>query len=121
MAVGGIDSGMLELGLVSVACGRVLAPLPFVEVVSASRVLAGRPEGTSLLPKVVSGSERLSLVLESRARNEAEKTLVPAGRVVDHAIGFQDDALVLWFFGRHREFLRHRPPTWAEGLTLFGI
>ena len=78
-AAGGVGAGMLELGLLSTECGRALAPVPFAEVASASRVLADQRGDESLLRAIVAGTERVSIAPHASATDALERILVPAG------------------------------------------
>lgn len=95
-SAGGVDAGMLELGIVSAACGRALAPVPFAEVVTASRVLANRTDDDTLFRAIGAGTERVSIALHEGTSDASERTLVPAGHVVDHVVALQGDELTLW-------------------------
>lgn len=96
---GGLELGLLELCLVADAAGKVLAPLPFVEVASAGRLLAAVAPGDDLLEEVATGQCLLSLNLVMGAE---EKRLVPWGSVAKHLLVLEGDSLLLCSDPQHR-------------------
>jgi alkylation response protein AidB-like acyl-CoA dehydrogenase len=83
-SAGGGGASMLDLANVSGAAGRVLAPVPFVDHVVASRA---HPD-----PAVVEGSAVAALAL--RPAIDGVWHLVPAGAVADVVVGLDGDELV---------------------------
>ena len=83
-ADGGGGASMVDLGIVAGAAGRVLAPVPFVDHVVASRVW---PD-----PAVVEGTAVAALAL--RPAVFGIWRLVPAGAVADVVVGLDGDDLV---------------------------
>ena len=79
---GGSDLGYLTFGVVLEEMGRQLAasPLYASALVGASAVLLGGSEAQKqdILPKVVDGSEILTLALEEGPRHSPAKTAMPA-------------------------------------------
>ncbi len=108
----GLGMSLLELGLVATESGRVLAPVPFVEVASAGRLLAALDPNDPLLAKIASGSPRLSLALP---RPHATKTtdphtcrLVPFGSLAEAVIAWEDGRLVVASDAKSRRSARLR-------------
>ncbi len=95
-SVGGVEAEMLELGIVATACGRTLAPVPFAEVATASRLLAGQLPKAPLLERIAAGEERISIAPHPRAIDPARGLFVPAGRVARHVVALDGDELILW-------------------------
>ena len=83
-ADGGGGASMVDLGIVAGAAGRVLAPVPFVDHVVASRVW---PDSS-----VVEGTALAALAL--RPAVDGAWKIVPAGAVADVVVGLDGDDLV---------------------------
>ncbi len=109
---GGLDMSLLELGLVAQASGRALAPVPFLEVAAAGRLLAGLADGDGDRPDraraateaLAEGTAFSSLVLprpfavlgtQSRVDAENCERLVPFGSVADEVLFHDGHALYL--------------------------
>jgi alkylation response protein AidB-like acyl-CoA dehydrogenase len=97
---GGLGLGLLELCLVSCAAGKVLAPLPFAEVASSSRLISNYLNDTEFLEKIANGSELISIVdIGSSGPGVVEngaRQWVPFGAVVQHVVTLEGTALVLY-------------------------
>lgn len=97
---GGLDMGLLELGLVARESGRVLAPVPFVEIATAGRLLARVAPEDPLLGAITEGRPAVSLVLPRPHAVLGTRIapgggqLVPYGAVVDAALALERGRLV---------------------------
>jgi alkylation response protein AidB-like acyl-CoA dehydrogenase len=80
-AAGGDGGGLVEAALVAEQLGRRLAPVPLLESIVASRLLAEADP-----------SHIATLAL--RPVTEGARQLVPAGAVADVVVGFENDELV---------------------------
>jgi alkylation response protein AidB-like acyl-CoA dehydrogenase len=93
------DSGggatLLDLAIVSAECGRVMAPVPFVESVVATRLLGrcGGPVASPWLDRQVAGSAIVTIALHAPVAGVCR--LVPAAAVADAAIVYDGDVLRL--------------------------
>lgn len=91
---GGGGAGMLELGLIAEACGRALAPVPFVEAPVAARLLASFPEsGAAALSGVLDDGRVLTFF--PRTAKGGIATLVPFGAVAEIVVALDGDDLVV--------------------------
>lgn len=91
---GGGGAGMLELGLIAEACGRVLAPVPFVEAPVAARVLALFPESAAPALRGVLDDGRVTTFLPRLAKGGVA-TLAPFGAVAEVVVALDGDDLVV--------------------------
>lgn len=91
--VGGDDAGILDVALVAEALGRTLAPIPLLEHVAATRLLAstGDPSVAELIEAAASGERILGLAL----RPLDGRSLVSTAAVADDIVGFDGDAIVV--------------------------
>jgi len=96
---GGLDMSLLELGLVATQSGRALAPVPFVEVAVAGRLLARVSQGDALLGAIAEGQPAASLaiprpnaILGTRCSVGSRK-VVPFGSIVDAVLVLENDTL----------------------------
>jgi alkylation response protein AidB-like acyl-CoA dehydrogenase len=93
---GGLGLGLLELGLVAMASGRALAPVPFIEVAVAGRLLAALDVDAALVQSLAEGEALAALVLRrdhavaGSSRLGAGQYIVPFGSVVDHLVYLAD-------------------------------
>jgi len=98
--LGGLDMGLLELGLVAAESGRVLAPVPFVETAVVGRLLARVAPGDPLVEAIVDGRPAASLVIPrpdavaGTAVGPGGRLLVPFGAVAEEVVALRGDALV---------------------------
>ena len=90
-AAGGAGYGLAEIGLAAEAQGARLAPVPLVEAVVATRLLA-RAGATDLVAEALTGSPLVTVAL--RPAEDGVCRLVPAGAVADIVIGLDGDDLV---------------------------
>lgn len=91
---GGDGAGLVELSLATEPFGKHLAPVPFVEVLVAARLLGlVTPNDAEWLPQVLTGERLVTLALHPAQPGIAQ--LVPAGAVADAVIGLVGDDLVL--------------------------
>jgi alkylation response protein AidB-like acyl-CoA dehydrogenase len=92
----GDRASLLHLCLVSECGGQRLAPLPFVEVVAASRLLSQcsfADDIAAIIESVRAGTSILSLALFPIG--DSPRQLVPAGAVADHVIALRGEDLLL--------------------------
>lgn len=99
-ALGGLDMGLLELGLVAAESGRVLAPVPFMEISTVGRLLAGIAPNDPLLASLSEGRPSISLVIPRPAAvlGTAAGTageLVPYGSIADAVLVLTGDELLV--------------------------
>lgn len=100
-SAGGLDMGLLELGLVATESGRVLAPVPFVELAAAGRAVARLAPDDPLLGSLAQGRPALSLVLPrphavlGTSVAPGGGQLVSWGAVVDAVLALDGDDLVV--------------------------
>lgn len=98
---GGLGLGLLELGLVAMASGKALAPVPFVEVAVTGRLLGALDADPELLRGMIEGEATASLALRREhavagsVRLESGRSLVPFGSVVDHVLHLSSDGVAL--------------------------
>jgi alkylation response protein AidB-like acyl-CoA dehydrogenase len=91
---GGGGAGLTEVAIVAELLGAHLAPVPVVEAIVATRLIArSRPADSSLLDPLMSGAQLATLAL--RPSREGEFRLVPGGSVADWVVGIHEDELVL--------------------------
>lgn len=109
--VGGLEMSLLDLGLVAQASGRALAPVPFLEVAAAGRLLARlsvngeAPEQARAAAEAIAEGQALtSLVLprpfaiagtQSNAHGESCERLVSFGAVADQVLFHDGEAIFL--------------------------
>lgn len=96
---GGLDMDLLELGLVAAESGRVLAPVPFLEVAAVGRLLARVCPDHPLLASLAEGQVSASLVIPrpdavSGTTGRRSAALAPFGAVADTVLVLDDDALL---------------------------
>lgn len=99
-AQGGGDAGIFELALIADACGRALAPVPFVEAPVAARVLASfsgsgasGESAAALLHGALDGGRVLTFL--PRPVKGGIATLVPFGAVAEIVVALDGDNLVV--------------------------
>lgn len=88
--IGGDAAGILELGLVAEEVGRALAPVPLLEHVIATRLLAAANCDSELLKAAIGGERPVGLALTALS----ESTLVSTAAIADTVIGLDGDDLV---------------------------
>ncbi|MEU1981107.1 acyl-CoA dehydrogenase [Nocardia sp. NPDC019395] len=90
-SAGGDGATLVDLVLVAEELGRVLAPVPWIDHVCASRLLArlGALDGDAA---VVEGRQLVGL--ESRIGAPAGVRLIPAGAIADHIVIREGDEIV---------------------------
>lgn len=88
-ASGGTGAGLLDLGLVAEACGRYLAPVPFVEAPVAARAVAA---SSGPVERVLDGSV---VSFSPRPAKEGTARAVPFGAVAERMLGLDAGRLVL--------------------------
>jgi alkylation response protein AidB-like acyl-CoA dehydrogenase len=90
---GGSGSSLVDLTLVAEEYGRVLAPVPLVEAMTAVRLLSRVEGGAAWLPDAGAGTKIVTFApIESRG---GRRQLIPAGAVADAVIGLDKGELVL--------------------------
>jgi alkylation response protein AidB-like acyl-CoA dehydrogenase len=91
---GGEGAGLLELAVVAEEIGRRLAPVPFIESVVATRLLARcDPPSSAWLDTALAGTCLLTAALRPASKGHAQ--LVPAGTVATAVVGRVDDDIVV--------------------------
>ena len=86
---GGLGFGLLELGLVALASGRALAPVPFTEVATGARLLCELEVDASVLTAVANGEVTISFCLDrphavpGTSRVRGGRRLVPFGAIAN--------------------------------------
>ena len=78
--------------------GTYIAPLPFIEHLAASRLLASVAPDHENLPLLASGEKIATMGLQPQAGSAS--TLIPAGAIADTAIVFDGDNLLLETAGK---------------------
>jgi alkylation response protein AidB-like acyl-CoA dehydrogenase len=91
-SAGGDGGGMVEGALVAEQLGRRVAPVPLIEGVVASRLLAAAGAPGDLRHDVRSGARLAAIALHSAA--PGERQLVPAGAIAGVVVGREGDELV---------------------------
>ena len=100
-SVGGLEMSLLELGLVATRAGSALAPVPFLEIAAAGRLLAGIDGSDPLLTEIAEGLPSVSIALprphavRGTSRTSGGRTLVPFGAIADHVVALVGDELVV--------------------------
>src|SRR5690348_5062328 len=95
---GGDGAELVDLLLVAEEAGAALAPVPLIEHVAASRVLAGAPGAPGeLLAEAASGRRILALAMEPTGSRSPQlaRQLVPGGAVARAVLALDGDALVV--------------------------
>jgi len=87
---GGDGAGIVELSLVAEELGRALAPVPLVEHMVASRLLAAAGGADDIVADAMDGSRLLGLAFASLSA----PTLVSSAAVADTIVGLDGDELV---------------------------
>jgi alkylation response protein AidB-like acyl-CoA dehydrogenase len=92
-ACGGDEATLVDLTLVAEEIGRSLAPVPWIDHVCATRLLArlGALDGTDG-QALVSGGH--IACLNPQPRTDAEPALIPAASVADHVIVTDGEAII---------------------------
>jgi alkylation response protein AidB-like acyl-CoA dehydrogenase len=90
---GGDGAGLCELVLVAEQQGLVLAPVPLIEAVVATRLLARCGGPTDWLAGAMEGNRLVTVALH--AWHGGEPQLVPAGAIADGVLGLVGDDLVM--------------------------
>ena len=95
----GLEMSLLDLGLVATRSGHALAPVPFVEIATAGRLLAALDAQDALLAEIAEGKPTISLslprphaVLGTR-RSSGGRSMVPFGAIAEHVIAIDGDEL----------------------------
>ena len=95
----GLEMSLLELGLVATRSGHALAPVPFVEIATTGRMLAGLGGDDPLLGEIVAGKPSVSLALPrphaalGTSKTAGGRVLVPFGAVAEHVVALEGDTL----------------------------
>jgi len=111
----GDGAGILEMTLVAEELGRALAPIPLLEHVAASRLLAatGNPAVTELVADAVAGERILGLAL----RPLLGRQLVSTAAVADDIVAFDGEGIVIVSAGTSREHVITQsslPAAWVD-------
>ncbi len=91
--IGGGGAPLTTGAIVADLVGEYVAPLPIIEHLVASRLLASLAPDHDLIPSLISGEKIISLALQPANKNLAK--LVPAGAVADAIIACKGNDLVL--------------------------
>jgi alkylation response protein AidB-like acyl-CoA dehydrogenase len=105
--VGGDGGGMVEGSLVAEQLGRRVAPVPLLEGIVASRLLASVGASSDLRGEVSSGARFATIALHPVTMGSRQ--LVPAGVVADVVVGLEGDELVA--------FVADDPPAPVDNLA----
>jgi alkylation response protein AidB-like acyl-CoA dehydrogenase len=95
----GLEMSLLDLGLVATQSGKALAPVPFLEIATAGRLIASVAPGDPLLGAIAEGQTAVSIALPrpnaiaGTRTTSGGRTLVPFGTISDSVIAFSDDTL----------------------------
>jgi alkylation response protein AidB-like acyl-CoA dehydrogenase len=92
-AAGGDGAGVVELALVAEQLGRTIAPVPFIEAVTAARALVHLGGSTVDAGGDIDLSRLHTVALHPAASGASQ--LVPAGAIAQRVIGLDGDELVL--------------------------
>lgn len=93
-SAGGDGATLVDLTLVAEELGRSLAPVPWIDHVSAARLLA---ELGALTEEIMSGSQIVGL--DASLDSVSGVRLIPTGSIADHIIVRDGDDVVLLSFG----------------------
>lgn len=113
--VGGDDAGILDMTLVAEEIGRSLAPIPLLEHVVATRLLAatGDPAVSELVRAATAGERILGLAL----RPLRGRQLVTTAAVADDIVGFDGDGIVVLRTESPRQLVINQasqPAAWVD-------
>jgi alkylation response protein AidB-like acyl-CoA dehydrogenase len=98
-SAGGLEMSLLDLGLVATRSGHALAPVPFLEVATAGRLLASLDSEDPLLADLVEGKPSVSICLprphaaSGTSKTRGGRQVVPYGALADHVVAYDGDAL----------------------------
>lgn len=113
--VGGDGAGVVELALVAEQVGRVLAPVPVIDHIIASRLLAAADDAAlaGILAEAGSGES----ILGFAARQLDGRQLVVSAAVADHVVGFDGEHIVVLSTSEPRPRVVNRaflPAAWVD-------
>jgi alkylation response protein AidB-like acyl-CoA dehydrogenase len=97
----GLEMSLLELGLVANRSGHALAPVPFLEIATAGRLLAALDASDPLLGEIVEGKPSISLALPrpnavaGTGQSAGGRSMVPFGAIAEHVVTITNDELVV--------------------------
>ena len=92
----GLEMSLLDLGLVANESGKALAPVPFMEVAVAGRLLAKLSPNDALLDALTEGKPAVSLAIprpNAIFGTSGGRALIPFGTLADAAIALDGDTL----------------------------
>ena len=107
-SVDGLDMSLLELGLVATQSGLAIAPVPFLEIAAAGRLLAAVAPEDPLLAAIVEGRPAVSLALPrphaapGTSSTAGGRVLIPFGTVADAVIALDGETLFVAEGGEKR-------------------
>ena len=101
-ASGGAACSLLDACILAAEAGRYVAPVPVVEAVISSRLLAVSDADTTWLARQLDGATLVSIALQPVA--DTQRQLIPSGAIADGVICFRDGQLIL-VSGGEREAL----------------
>jgi alkylation response protein AidB-like acyl-CoA dehydrogenase len=93
----GLEMSLLDLGLVATRSGHALAPVPFLEVATAGRLLARLDPADALLGGIVEGKPSVSICLPrphaalGTSRSSGGCCVVPFGAIAEHVVAYCRD------------------------------
>ncbi len=95
----GLEMSLLDLGLVATRSGHALAPVPFVEIATAGRLLSALDEKDPLLTEITQGKPSISISLPrphavlGTSRSSGGRSMVPYGAIAEHVIVYDEAEL----------------------------
>ncbi|MGC0370087.1 acyl-CoA dehydrogenase family protein [Microbacterium sp. SLBN-111] len=113
--LGGDDAGVFALALVAGEAGRVLAPIPFIDHVVATRLLVatGDPAAAPLIAAAAAGET----ILAFAARSLDARRLVAGAAIATYTVGFDGTDIVVVSADEPRARVRNRahlPSAWVD-------
>jgi alkylation response protein AidB-like acyl-CoA dehydrogenase len=114
-AVGGDGAGVIELALVAEQVGRVLAPVPVIDHLVASRLLADADDAA--FADVLLAAAEGDTIIGFAARQLDGRQLVSSAAVADHVVGFDGEHLVVVSSSTPRTRVTNRaslPAAWVD-------
>lgn len=114
-SVGGDDAGVLACALIAEQAGRVLAPIPLVDHVVASRLLVatGDPAFAELIAAAAAGETILGFAGQTLDR----RRLVASASVAGEVVGFDGESIVILSAPSPRTRVENRaslPAAWVD-------
>ncbi|MCP4905876.1 MAG: acyl-CoA dehydrogenase [bacterium] len=95
----GLEMTLLDLGLVATRSGHALAPVPFLEIATAGRLLSALDIKDPIVTEIAEGKPSVSISLPrphailGTGRTTGGRSLVPFGAITEHVIAVEGDEL----------------------------